>query len=71
MLNLEIICKQACDAARQAGAFIREEQKKLKASQVEVKSRNSLVTYVDKQSEKILVEELAKLIPDAGFLTEE
>jgi myo-inositol-1(or 4)-monophosphatase len=71
MLNLEHICKLACEAARKAGAFIREEQKKIKASQVEVKSRNSLVTYVDKQSEQILVEELTKLIPGAGFLTEE
>jgi myo-inositol-1(or 4)-monophosphatase len=62
MLNLEHICKLACEAARKAGAFIREEQKKIKASQVEVKSRNSLVTYVDKQSEQILVEELTKLI---------
>jgi myo-inositol-1(or 4)-monophosphatase len=36
-----------------------------------VKSRNSLVTYVDKQSERILVEHLKDLIPGAGFITEE
>ncbi|HEV7232339.1 MAG TPA: inositol monophosphatase family protein [Bacteroidia bacterium] len=70
-LNLQEICKQACEAARQAGAFIREEQKKIKPVQVEEKSRNSLVTYVDKKSEQILVNALKSLIPGAGFMTEE
>jgi myo-inositol-1(or 4)-monophosphatase len=62
---------KACAAARTAGAFIRDEQKKIKAVQVQVKSRNSLVTYVDKQSEIMLVDMLSPLIPNAGFLTEE
>jgi myo-inositol-1(or 4)-monophosphatase len=69
--DLQAICLKACEAAKTAGAFIREEQKKIKAIQVEVKSRNSLVTYVDKQSEIMLVEMLSLLIPNAGFLTEE
>ena len=69
--DLKEICIKACKAAKTAGAFIRSEQKKIKATQVEVKSRNSLVTYVDKQSEIMLVEMLSLLIPHAGFLTEE
>jgi myo-inositol-1(or 4)-monophosphatase len=67
----EYICQKACEAAKSAGAFIRAEKDKLLSSQVEVKSRNSLVTYVDKQSERILVEHLKDLIPGAGFITEE
>ena len=51
--------------------FIRSEQKKIRAAQVEVKSRNSLVTYVDKQSEQMLVRALTPLIAGAGFITEE
>jgi myo-inositol-1(or 4)-monophosphatase len=70
-LDLQEICKKACDAALKAGAFIREEQKKIKPGQVEEKSRNSLVTYVDKKSEEILVDALSLLIPGAGFITEE
>jgi myo-inositol-1(or 4)-monophosphatase len=70
-LNLEAICRDVCTAARTTGAFIRAEQHKLKTDQVEVKSRNSLVTYVDKQSEEILVTALTPLIPGAGFITEE
>ncbi len=70
-LNLEQICTQVCAAAKATGAFIRTEQKKLKAEQVEVKSRNSLVSYVDKQSEVALVKALTPLIPGAGYITEE
>ncbi len=69
--NLDEICIDVCAAARHAGAFIRAEQKKIRAAQVEVKSRNSLVTYVDKQSEQMLVNALTPLIPGAGFITEE
>lgn len=67
----ELICKQTCAIARTAGAFIREERKKISSGRVEVKSRNSLVTYVDKQSERLIVEGLTPLIPGAGFITEE
>jgi myo-inositol-1(or 4)-monophosphatase len=35
------------------------------------KSLNSLVSYVDVEAEKMLVEGLRKLVPQAGFLTEE
>jgi myo-inositol-1(or 4)-monophosphatase len=70
-INLEVICKEVCEAARTTGRFIREQQGRLKTSQVEVKSRNSLVTYVDKQSEQALVKALTPLVPGAGFLTEE
>lgn len=42
-----------------------------KHQQLEVKSRNSLVTEVDKALENLLVESLRTLLPEAGFLTEE
>ncbi|MDA9866699.1 inositol monophosphatase, partial [Saprospiraceae bacterium] len=32
---------------------------------------NSLVSFVDKGAERILVKELSKILPEAGFLTEE
>jgi myo-inositol-1(or 4)-monophosphatase len=71
MLNLETLCTQVCKSAREAGAFIRTEQKKIKAGQVETKSRNSLVTYVDKQSEAMLVKALGTLLPGSAFIAEE
>ena len=54
-----------------ASDFIRSEAGKVQREQIEIKSRNSLVSYVDKQAETILVEGLGKLLPDAGFITEE
>ncbi|MFN4235480.1 MAG: inositol monophosphatase family protein [Bacteroidia bacterium] len=70
-MNYQEICLKVCDIAKQAVAFIRAERNKIAAHQVEVKSLNSLVTYVDKTSEKMLVEALQQLLPEAGFITEE
>lgn len=38
---------------------------------IEVKSKNSLVTEVDKRLEKYFVAELGKLLPESGFIAEE
>lgn len=71
MQQLESTCKQACEVVLKAGAFIREESHKLADIQIEEKDRNSLVSYVDKTAENMLVEGLQKLLPDAGLITEE
>ncbi|MBK9731449.1 MAG: inositol monophosphatase [Chitinophagaceae bacterium] len=70
-MNLEIICQQAVDVARKAGAFIREERKKFEQSNVIKKGDRDLVSYVDVTAEKMIVEGLKAVLPDAGFLTEE
>lgn len=59
------------DISRKAGEFIRSQVGKVQSSDVEEKDRNSLVSYVDKGAEKMLVEELGRLLPEAGFVTEE
>jgi myo-inositol-1(or 4)-monophosphatase len=41
------------------------------ANKIEFKGLNDLVSYVDKTAEEHLVANLAELIPDAGFITEE
>jgi len=41
------------------------------ANAIEFKGLNDLVSYVDKNAEKQLVRNLKKLIPEAGFTTEE
>jgi len=65
------LCFQVQDIARKAGAFIREEQKKISEKNIEIKSVASLVTYVDKTSEQQIVNALKELIPDSGFVAEE
>jgi myo-inositol-1(or 4)-monophosphatase len=55
----------------EAGAFIRAQLGKVQSGDIEEKDRNSLVSYVDKRAEQLLVEGLSDLVPEAGFVTEE
>jgi myo-inositol-1(or 4)-monophosphatase len=65
------ICKRSLPVVERAGDFIRSQVGRVAASQVEEKSLNSLVSYVDKEAEQILVAGLSQILPEAGFLTEE
>jgi myo-inositol-1(or 4)-monophosphatase len=58
-------------AAGETAVFIRKESESFDISKTEVKGLNNFVSYVDKGSEKMLVEKLGKILPEAGFLTEE
>lgn len=57
--------------AMQVGSFIMAQQEKIVAADVKTKSLNSLVSYVDIEAEKRLVEGLKRILPHAGFITEE
>ena len=59
------------EVVEKAVSFIHAEIGKINYSDIETKSLNSLVTYVDKAAEKILVNGLQKILPEAVFLTEE
>lgn len=71
MLNLSLLVRQVCETAKEAGAFIRDEQKKFNRNAVEKKHAHDYVSYVDKESEKRIVARLKDLLPEAGFITEE
>ncbi|MCL4815675.1 MAG: inositol monophosphatase [Flavobacteriales bacterium] len=68
-MNYEEMCKKVVEIAQRAGNFISSQR--VIASDIEEKSKNSLVTFVDKQTEKIIVDALSNLLPEAGFITEE
>ncbi|MBN1820522.1 MAG: inositol monophosphatase [Prolixibacteraceae bacterium] len=70
-MDYKNICFEVRGIAYQAGEFIRNERLKLSAKDVVTKSTASFVTYVDKTSEQFIVKELSKLLPEAGFITEE
>jgi myo-inositol-1(or 4)-monophosphatase len=70
-MNLDELTEQVCLIAKKTGAFLLEENKKISAQDIETKSKNSLVTYVDKSAEKQIIEALTPLIPEAGFIAEE
>lgn len=70
-MNLKSITQEVCTISKEVGIFILEECKKFNVSDIEIKSQNSLVTYVDKTAEKMIVNFLGKLIPESGFIAEE
>lgn len=70
-MNLENITDKVAQIANQTGEFIRQERKKFSYDSVEFKGESDLVSYVDKESEKRIIAGLEKLLPEAGFITEE
>lgn len=60
-----------CEIARSAGKFMAEERKSFDASMIENKGLHDLVSYVDKESEKQIIEQLTILLPESGFIAEE
>jgi len=70
-MNYELLCNKVISIVRLTGNFIRKEAMQFDANKIEYKGLNDMVSYVDKTAEQKLVQNLEKLIPDAGFLTEE
>ncbi len=70
-IDYQSICLTMSELSKSAGAYIREQGKKLETENIEEKGDHNYVTYVDKQAEEMLVEGLRKLLPEAGFITEE
>jgi myo-inositol-1(or 4)-monophosphatase len=65
------LCLKACETARFAGAFIAEQAKGFDDSMIEQKGLHDLVSYVDREAEKMIIAELSGLLPEAGFIAEE
>lgn len=69
--ELTTLLEQTQEIAKNAGAFIRKERQRFNQKDVEHKGLNDLVSYVDKEAEKLIVSKLSKVLPEAGFITEE
>lgn len=70
-VDLNQLTQKVVEISKQIGHFIRKERKEFDLNKVEIKGLNDLVSYVDKTSEKLLIEQLALLLPDSIFLAEE
>ena len=71
MLDLAYISEEVRRIALQAGTFLRHERSTFDLGKVEKKHAHDYVSYVDKESEKRIVEQLRILLPEAGFVAEE
>lgn len=68
---LEALCKVCLPIIESVGTYIESHVGRVDASDIEEKSLFSLVSFVDKTAEQLLVEGLGPLVPGAGFITEE
>ena len=70
-MNLELLTQQTIEIVKQAAAFIQQEAALFSRDKIEYKDLNNLVSYVDKEAEKLLVAGLKIILPEASFITEE
>lgn len=71
MIDYQDVCQRVCSTARRAGEFIAGQRLTFSYDKVEEKGQHDLVSYVDKEAEKMVVAELREILPEAGFVTEE
>lgn len=71
MTGLKSICQSVIPVVKEVSDYIRSERLNFREETVKNKSSKDLVSYVDQTAEKILVEKLSKILPEAGFITEE
>ena len=70
-MNRNEILSQVKQIALEVGNFVRNERENFLPSSALQKAKNDLVSYVDTTSEKLIVDKLKQILPDAGFITEE
>lgn len=70
-LDLELLTQQVSELALEMGKFLHDERQKFDPSRIEIKGIHDYVSYVDKESEQQIVNQLSKLLPEAGFIAEE
>jgi myo-inositol-1(or 4)-monophosphatase len=71
MIDLKKIIEEVEKITAETAEFIAGEAAGFDISRTESKGLNDFVSYVDKGSEKMLVEKLSAILPEAGFRTEE
>jgi myo-inositol-1(or 4)-monophosphatase len=71
-MNLAAVEKNVIELCHEVGSFMSKELDGFDHSRIEQKgSSSNLVSYVDKESERRLVDRLSKLLPGSGFIAEE
>lgn len=70
-MDYKTLTHEVITLAKETGHFFLEEISKVKVSDIEVKGLHDFVSYVDKTAEVRIVNRLAELLPESGFITEE
>jgi myo-inositol-1(or 4)-monophosphatase len=70
-IDLSHILNEVIKIAQRTGAYIRHESQRFSHAAIEEKGLNNLVSYVDKEAERMIVQTLSFTLGEAGFITEE
>ena len=70
-MDLKKITIRVCEIAQNAGAYLAAERTGFNIKDVLEKGSHDFVSYVDREAEKKIVDELIGILPEAGFITEE
>jgi len=70
-MDLNDICNKVEIIAAETAEFIMSESERFDKNLIKTKGLHDFVSYVDIGAEKILVEKLGRLLPEAGFKVEE
>lgn len=70
-MNYSNLTESVIRLSKKTGLFLKSMVGKLNEGMIETKGRMDFVTDVDKQSEKLLLDGLTKILPEAGFIAEE
>ncbi|MBN2480309.1 MAG: inositol monophosphatase [Bacteroidales bacterium] len=64
-------CEAAVQVAREAGKYIISHINRISSKDIQTKGRSNFVTEIDRTAESMIIETLAPVIPEAGFIAEE
>jgi len=70
-MDLQNVCNQAIEIIKATSKYISSESETFDKKRVESKGMHDFVSFVDKNSEKKLVEGLKSLVTNVGFIAEE
>ncbi len=70
-MDLAYLTEEVKRIALEAGQYLLTERSNFDRNKIEKKGTHDYVSYVDKNSEKLIVNKLHALLPEAGFITEE
>ncbi len=71
MEQLEDLTRKVREIAMETGYFLKMESTRFRRERVEEKHAHDYVSYVDKEAERKIVEQLSLLLPEAGIIAEE
>jgi len=70
-MNLEQLTKEVIIIAKNAGDYLKKQKQDFRPEDVIEKNKFDFVSYVDKNTEIMVIKHLSELLPSAGYITEE